>query len=585
MIAFNELNNLNYKKTNHEKDNFRIGNVIHCPARFPQVVINEIMYAPSDASNEWFELYNTGNNAVNLQNWKWKDATQSVRTITTQNISLPANTYVIICEDSVKLKSQFPNMNRNVIQTAWSALNNTGDNVILIDQSNSRIDSVSYQTAWGGNSGGYSLERINPLGAPNSSSNWGTSTDILQATPGRQNSITPKPFDLMLKSFTISPLFPTKGETLSLSLKIRNSGLNIANDFSLTVFGDINFDSIPQADEQLASQSYYSLNPSDSIVYDFSIQNIDSGLKQYIAKVNYVQDNDTLNNKSVKKIFVSSSSGSGGVVINEIMYDPLSNQSEWIELYNASGQTVNIRNWKYKETSSSVNLSASDLFLNPGDYFVLAHDSTVFISFPQLMSLSGHQFIKFSTAISLNNSGENITITDSLNNIIDAVNYDPNWHNLNLSDTKGISLERINPALGSNNKSNWSSCADNKGGTPGLQNSIFVQSISSASSVSINPNPFSPDGDGFEDIALINFKLNVRFSQMRVRVFDIKGRLVRTLSNNQLTGSEGTIIFNGFDNENQKLRVGIYILLIEAVDDTGGTVDRVKEPIVVAAKL
>lgn len=552
---------------------------------FSQVAINEIMYAPPDASNEWFELVNAGSSPVSLQNWKWKDATATIRTITTQNISIDTAGYIIICQDTIKLKAQFPNINGRMIQTQWSALNNTGDNVILIDPSNSRIDSVAFQTSWGGNTGGFSLERINSSGASNNAINWGTSLDILQSTPNRKNSITPKPFDLFLKVFSITPLFPSAGGTLNFDFVIKNPGLNAANNFSLNIYRDINFDSVTQDSELLNSQSYSVLSPSDSLMYNFSIQNIDTGLKQFIAKINYPQDNDTSNNKGVKRIYVSSQSGSGGIVINEIMYDPLLNQSEWIELYNASGQTVNIKNWKYKETSSSVTLSSTDLFLNPGDYFMLAHDSTLYYAFNYLISPEPNQIIKFSSGISLNNTGENISITDSLNNLIDGVYYNPDWNNSNLTDTKGISLERINPALGSNDKNNWSSSADKSGGTPGLRNSIHTQSIVSSSTVSINPNPFSPDGDGHEDFTLINYKLNVPFAQMNVKVYDIKGRLVRTISNNQVTGSEGSIVFNGFDNEKQKLRIGIYILLIEAVDDLGGTVNILKAPIVVAAKL
>ncbi|MBK7253550.1 MAG: lamin tail domain-containing protein [Ignavibacteria bacterium] len=40
-----------------------------------QVFINEIMYAPLDANKEWFEIYNKELLPVNIQNWKWKDAT------------------------------------------------------------------------------------------------------------------------------------------------------------------------------------------------------------------------------------------------------------------------------------------------------------------------------------------------------------------------------------------------------------------------------------------------------------------------------------------------------------------------------
>ncbi|MEP7146650.1 MAG: lamin tail domain-containing protein, partial [bacterium] len=460
-----------------------------------------------------------------------------------------------------------------------------GDNLIIIDASGIRMDSVSYITSWGGNSGGYSLEKIDPSINSNNGFNWGTSINPLQATPNKQNSITPKPFDLIIKSFMILPLFPSEGETLEFNIVLKNSGLNSAENYSLNIYRDLNLDSITQNNELINSHSGQILNRNDSLIYNYSIQNIDTGLKQYIVKIIYAEDDDTLNNTSVRRIYVSGLSGNGGLVINEIMYDPLPNQSEWIEFYNASGQQVNLKKWKYKESSTTISLSAQDLFLNPGDYFILAHDSTILNSFNFLKNLSSNQIIKFSNSISLSNSGENISLTDSLNNVIDGVSYNPNWNNPELADTKGISLERINPSFSSNDKNNWNSCASLTGGTPGLQNSIFLKNLSANSAVTISPNPFSPDGDGFEDFALIKYKLNVSFAQIRITVFDIKGRIVRTLANNQFTGNEGSIIFNGFGEDNQRLRIGIYILIIEAVDDRGGTVNEVKAPIVVAARL
>lgn len=551
-----------------------------------QIVINEIMYAPLDASNEWFEIYNTGNSNVNLQNWKWKDATSTIRTITAQNINLLPNSFLIICQDSNKFKLQFPGAGGIIIQSLWSALNNTGDNLILIDPSNIRIDSLSYQTVWGGNSGGHSLERKIATGNSNDASNWGTSIDPMLATPNKQNSITPKQFDLSLKSFVISPVFPAEGETLEFVLSLKNIGINTAADFSLNIYKDLNFDSISQNNELLNSKVFPSLNMNDSVIYNYSIENIDTGLKQFIAKIIYDNDNDTLNNTLIKRIYVNSkSSGGGGVVINEIMYDPFSNESEWIEIFNSTGQIINLNGWKYKENSVTVKLSTTDLFLNPGDFFILAHDSTIFNSYPNLKFPEQNQILKFSISLSLSNSGETIIITDSLNNVIDAVTYDPNWHNPNFTDTKGISLERLNPAFPSNDKSNWSSCTKPIGGTPGLINSIFTENTKPNSDVSVTPNPFSPDGDGFEDFTLINFKLNSPFSQMRVKVFDIKGRIVRTLANNSVTGNEGTIIFDGLDDNDQKLRIGIYIVLINAIDERGGTIEIIKTPLVVAAKL
>ncbi|MGH2575715.1 MAG: gliding motility-associated C-terminal domain-containing protein, partial [Ignavibacteria bacterium] len=122
-------------------------------------------------------------------------------------------------------------------------------------------------------------------------------------------------------------------------------------------------------------------------------------------------------------------------------------------------------------------------------------------------------------------------------------------------------------------------------GSPGLRNSIFTQVLPSSSEISISPNPFSPDGDGFEDFTIINYKLTSYFSQLRVKIFDIKGRLLRTLLNNQTSGSNGSIVFDGLDDEKQKLRLGIYIVFLEALDNQKGTVEKLKSTVVVAAKL
>ena len=80
-------------------------------------------------------------------------------------------------------------------------------------------------------------------------------------------------------------------------------------------------------------------------------------------------------------------------------------------------------------------------------------------------------------------------------------------------------------------------------------------------------------------------KVTPLFCNNFLKIFDIKGRQVRELANNQITGSEGTIIFNGLDNDNKKLRIGIYLLLIEAIDERGGTIEIVKKPLVIAGKM
>ena len=107
----------------------------------------------------------------------------------------------------------------------------------------------------------------------------------------------------------------------------------------------------------------------------------------------------------------------------------------------------------------------------------------------------------------------------------------------------------------------------------------------SSANISLNPNPFSPDNDGFEDFTIINYNLTQAISQVRIKIFDSKGRLVRTLLNNQASGSSGSVIFDGLDDDKKALRIGIYIVFLEALNDNSGIVETLKTVVVVARKL
>ena len=100
-----------------------------------------------------------------------------------------------------------------------------------------------------------------------------------------------------------------------------------------------------------------------------------------------------------------------------------------------------------------------------------------------------------------------------------------------------------------------------------------------------SPNPFSPDNDGFEDFTIINYKLNQITSQVRIKIYDSKGRLVRTLLNNQASGQSGSVIFDGIGDDGEALRIGIYIIFLEAINEGTGVVETMKTVVVVARKL
>ncbi|MCW8848625.1 MAG: gliding motility-associated C-terminal domain-containing protein, partial [Melioribacteraceae bacterium] len=166
-----------------------------------------------------------------------------------------------------------------------------------------------------------------------------------------------------------------------------------------------------------------------------------------------------------------------------------------------------------------------------------------------------------------------------------SIKYLDSWHNSSQLETKNISIELINFNLQRSIGSNWSSCVNGFGATPGQDNSIDVKNVVSKAKLEITPNPFSPDNDGFEDFSFINYNLTKPISQVRIRIFDSKGRKVRSIANNELVGSTGTIIFDGLDENNHQLKMGIYIVLFEAVNIENVVVDVIKEVVVVARKL
>ena len=125
----------------------------------------------------------------------------------------------------------------------------------------------------------------------------------------------------------------------------------------------------------------------------------------------------------------------------------------------------------------------------------------------------------------------------------------------------------------------------NQGATPGRENSIFTENKNRQAGISVSPNPFSPDGDGYEDFCIINYSLSQIVSQIRIKVFDNRGRLVRTLENNLPSASQGSVIFDGLEDSGIPLRMGIYIIFLEALNESTGVVENLKTVVVSARRL
>lgn len=447
---------------------------------YNDLVINEIMYAPSTGEPEWVELYNRTSQPINLKKWRCGDNT-TLATITNNDVYIQPSSYFILSRDS-SILNFFPNVTSFVVFNL-PALNNNGDAVVLKDSLSVLIDSLTYAIDWGGSTGGKSLERISVNAQSTLKENWGTSLSKYKATPNYVNSISQKAFDLAVNDIVFNPPFPFFGDNVSISTLIKNFGNNEAV-FELRLIEDTNLDSLP--DILVAELNNINLSPFDSLIVplNFSINNLQTEKAFYVI-AHFTSDQDTSNNYFYKRI--SPGYHPGTVLINEIMYSPINSEPEWIELFNISDDSINLKNWNVTDifTTPATAKIVDDVYIKGKSYLVLAKDTTILFYHRLIPS----KLIKLNLPV-LNNDVDGVILKDNRGMAIDSVKYFSDW-----GGTNGKSLERISINSPSNLSGNWGSSVDIELSTPGRINSTTPKQFDlSIADISFTPR-FPVSGD------------------------------------------------------------------------------------------
>ena len=137
------------------------------------------------------------------------------------------------------------------------------------------------------------------------------------------------------------------------------------------------------------------------------------------------------------------------IVINEIMYDPPSDErsGEFIELYNRGATSVDLSGWRLAEGVSFTIPAGTTLA--PDGYLVIAADAaymqSAYGAIPLVGSFDGQ----------LGNNGEVIRLEDQWGNLVDEVDYMPGGNWPNLSNGDGSSMELRNPWMENALPSAW----------------------------------------------------------------------------------------------------------------------------------
>lgn len=258
-------------------------------------------------------------------------------------------------------------------------------------------------------------------------------------------------------------------------------------------------------------------------------------------------------------------SGSDSPIISEFLCNPMGElETEWIELYNPNTFPVNLAAYKIGDALGLRNISDTGMYLPPGEYIILAEDMDRF-----------HEYYKDFTGIitspigwqTLNNLGGDIVrLADGDGLTVDSVCYGDGF-------PYNRSIERC---FGAQGESYWGESFSSTGSTPGEPNTYYYPRTSSIV-MTIAPDPFSPDGDGFEDETVISCDMP-EADEFELVIYDIAGRKVKTFFDSGAS-IPGEIIWDGRGDNGRMLPVGIYIIYARV---EGGGAMETKKTVVIA---
>ncbi len=450
--------------------------------------------------------------------------------------------------------------------------------ISLIDSTGKTVDSYRYMIGF---TSGHSNEKI-ILNGDNKSDNWAEAL-LLGGTPGQRNSVTPYETDLGLgqNSLSWSPSFNlTIDQIVYFNLVVSNVGLNSFNGpLNVQVFLDADKDSVLSAADLLIYESaaLFVIPPKEEISIEFSHQFSVAGKYNLVAEISSGLDINALNNKAFATLQILDNSVA--LHINEIKFLAEEGEPEWLELYNSGEKKVSLEGWGIADKKDTV-LVDSAVYIYPGQYKIIAEKAGL----DTLYALTDSLIVVLPKLPTFNNGDDIIFLLNPLGGWLEQVPYENDW--LEGEEARMPSLERINYNLDSRLQRNWGPSVADENATPGMENSLYTDPEETLkSSLEISPNPFSPDNDGHEDHALISVKLPLSTARIKVAIFDMLGRKRRTLRDNSFSGENTTVVWDGRDDAGRKVRMGVYIVLAQILNDREGVIKELKETVVVARKL
>jgi hypothetical protein len=544
------------------------------PATWKDVLITEIFADPSPRQElpdyEFVEIFNASENTFNLKDWSLSDGSQTTKLV---DHELQPQQYIILT--STAAAENFQSFGTTIGITGFPSLNNSGDNIILKNNSDETIDSLRYDPTWYHDQskadGGWSLEIIDIKNICGEEHNWAASENDAGGTPGKANSI------ISEKPDTTPPIvisaIPTSDSTIVIKFDEK---------LDRTIPSLTRFQLQPNLTLKNVTFTDHTLRQLKVILFD---QLVPKSIYTFtISEISDCNGNE-MTSPSRVQFALPALATPGDLVVNEILFNPRPNGVDFIEIFNPSDKYINLKSYSLAniDDDQPVNIKeivAEDLLIHPQQYIVFTTDDATLKS-EYIHSVS--DAIRIVPEIpSMADDEGTIALVSNANNVIDQLHYSKDMHNPLIKDEEGVSLERINISA-PNNAQNWTSAAANEFATPGYKNSASHDGASvNSNAVSVDPEVFNPEY-GEPAFTLIHYKFDQPGKIANVKIFDPQGHLIREVANNTLLGTEGFFRWDGDLNNGARARVGYYMVWFEVFDNNGG-VQTIRERLAIASQ-
>jgi hypothetical protein len=531
----------------------------YMPQRY-DAVIDEIFADPTPVvalpNVEFIEIKNTSGTALNLLGWKI--ASTSTTSGAFPSYVLPADSFLILTATSSA--ALFTPYGRVLGVTSFPALTNEGATLTLTSREGVTIHSVTYSDAWYNNvvkkEGGWSLEMVDTRNPCNGGNNWKASTDVRGGTPGTKNSVDGANPDQTGPSVIRSAATNSTTVVLTFSEPIDSTRGATAANYSISngIGAPVSASSIGPAFNKVQLRLAQPLVVGT--VYTVTVSNITDC------------SGNAISGKTVR-LGLPSPIDSFGIIVNEVLFDPNTSGVDFVEIYNRSNKIYDLKELYLNNRSSSTlalgapkQVSTDNLLIFPGDFYVLSPNGETVKQ--QFVAKNPDNFIDIASFPTYANDKGYVVLQNAQGQIVDELDYTDKWHFALIDNPEGISLERIDYDKPTQDQSNWHSAASTSGfGTPSYQNSQYRTNVVVQGDVTVTPKVFSPDNDGFDDFALINYQLQTAGYVANITIYDAAGRPVKVLAKNATLGLTGSFRWDGLNDKQLKVPIGAYVVYTE----------------------